>query len=203
MNATHRFQVLLLPQHSKETSWGALTSWVGPLLLLVHFSDPFCEHPSQSKSFCKQMSFPTLSGVLTTQWTMKFMVCMVIHSHVSCITVQGVHTALCGKGMEWCEKTKNGNTELKVTISFWRNNPELTWLPFSNGIHAFKILHVLMHLQNGRQHRTFRHLFLKFKTSRMCENWPWPLGLWFSLWGLQSSRIALRSPGVLQWSNLH
>ena len=112
-----KFQVSLPPQYSKEISWSPLTGWVSLLLMLAHFSGPFCVHPSQSNSFCKQMNFPTLSDVLTTQWTMKFMVSMVIQFHVMHVTVQGVHTdtALCGKG--WCEKTKNGNVKLKFIPS--------------------------------------------------------------------------------------
>ena len=112
-----KFQVSLPPQYSKEISWSPLTGWGSLLLMLAHFSGPFCVHPSQSNSFCKQMNFPTLSDVLTTQWTMKFMVSMVIQFHVMHVTVQGVHTdtALCGKG--WCEKTKNGNVKLKFIPS--------------------------------------------------------------------------------------
>lgn len=78
LNAEQRFQVLLLPQHSEETSWHSLANWMCPLLLLAHFSGPFCEHPSQSKPFCKQISFPAISYVLTTQWTGKLLLSMVI-----------------------------------------------------------------------------------------------------------------------------
>ena len=112
-----KLQVSLLPQYSKEISWSPPTGWGSLLLMLAHFSGPFCMPPSQSNSFCKQMNFPTLSGLITTQGTMKFMVSMVIQSHVTHITIQGVHpdTALCGN--RWCEKTENGNIKLTFNPS--------------------------------------------------------------------------------------